>query len=39
MSPAELQQTRKRCATVLAQAATFDSDLVALCRLVQTASR
>jgi hypothetical protein len=39
MSPAELAATKKRCLQVRSNSSSFESDLVALCKLVQTASR
>jgi hypothetical protein len=39
MSPSELQQTKKQCRQVMSDRASFDRNLVALCSLVQTASR
>lgn len=39
MSPGELAQTKKQCRQIMANRAAFGSDLVALCKLVQTASR
>ena len=39
MSSKELQRTRKRCAHVLGSGLQLDADLVALCKLVQMASR
>lgn len=39
MSNKELQRTRKRCAQVLGSGVQLDADLVALCKLVQMASR
>ena len=39
MSSKELQRTQKRCAHVLGSGTQLDADLVALCKLVQMASR
>ena len=39
MTNKELMRTKKRCVQVLANQSSFDGDLVALCKLVQTASR
>lgn len=39
MSPSELAKTKKRCLQVLSNSSSFESDLVALCKLVQTAIR
>ena len=39
MSDAEITRYRKRCVQVLAEASSFDRDLVGLCRLVQAARR
>jgi hypothetical protein len=39
MSPSELQQAKKQCRQILASSSSFDNELVALCKLVRTASR
>ncbi|MCX7303194.1 MAG: hypothetical protein NTV73_02485 [Hyphomicrobiales bacterium] len=39
MSPDQLAQTKKQCRQIMADRAAFGSDLIALCKLVQTASR
>jgi hypothetical protein len=39
LSAAELAAYKRTCRQVLAAASSFDRDLVALCRMVQTASR
>lgn len=39
MSGRQLERTRKRCTHILASGVRMDPDLVALCKLVQTASR
>ena len=39
MSAGEMRQMRRRCVEIGANAAAYDRDLVALCRMIQQASR